>query len=115
MLNLLNNLTGKNHHYYYCNPSGLARIIQRSDAIESDEFLTFIRLSLRFENANDKRTHIQISYIGSRDPASRLTGTGHFGRKARGEDSRARRARATTRGTGAPRTNDWIGEGNRQR
>jgi hypothetical protein len=62
MLNLLNKLTGKNHHYFfYCNPSGLARIIQRSDAIESDEFLTFIRLSLRFETTNDKRTRIQMA------------------------------------------------------
>jgi hypothetical protein len=62
MLNLLNKLTGKNHHYIYCNPSGLARIIQRPDIIESDEFLTFIRLSLRFESRDDKRTTNQMSF-----------------------------------------------------
>jgi len=63
MLNLLNKLTGKNHHYFYCNPSGLARIIQRSDTIESDEFLTFIRLSLRFETNHDKHAYSQSSYL----------------------------------------------------
>jgi hypothetical protein len=57
MLNLLNKLTGKNHHYYsYGNPSGLARIIKRSDLIESDEFLAFLHLLLRFEILKDTPT-----------------------------------------------------------
>jgi hypothetical protein len=93
MLNLLNKLTGKNHHYllFYCNPSGLARIIQRSDAIESDEFLTFIRLSLRFEKANDKRTQNRTSYFGKHSSAPRKTDA-----QDRGNGT----ALATTRGGG---------------
>jgi len=93
MLNLLNKLTGKNHHYFfYCNPSGLARIIQRSDAIESDEFPTFIRLSLRFETANDKRTNNQIAYFENHDPSRRMPGAGFRGR-ADDEQARACSAR----------------------
>jgi hypothetical protein len=61
MLNLLNELMTGKYHHYNCNPSGLARIIQRPDTIESDEFLTFNRLSLRFETQDDKRKRILMS------------------------------------------------------
>jgi hypothetical protein len=60
-LNLLNKLTGKNHHYIYCNPSGLARIINRFDLFESDEFLAFIHLLFHLEIRDEKRHSIQMS------------------------------------------------------
>jgi hypothetical protein len=101
MLNLLNKLTGKNHHYIYCNPSGLARIIQRSDTIESDEFLAFNRPSLRFESRHDKRkrTHMSSSNFApqgySRARATMQETNGAGARKAR------RQTRDATAGRGA--------------
>jgi hypothetical protein len=81
ILNLLNKLTGKNHHYFYCNPSGLARIIQRSDTIESDEFLTFIRLSLRFGTNHDKHADNQSSYLRRWPPGRHASCGARAGRR----------------------------------
>ncbi|MBK7016229.1 MAG: hypothetical protein IPH39_11775 [Sulfuritalea sp.] len=61
MLNLLDKLTGKNHHYIYCNPSGLARIIQRPDKIEATNSsrLTVHHFVLKhaMTNANECKYH----------------------------------------------------------
>jgi hypothetical protein len=81
MLNLLNKVTGKKHYKHTtATRLGLARIIQRSQAIESDEFLMFFHLSLRLGTATGCRAVIlappcKFRISRQQQPALALTGS----------------------------------------